>query len=169
MTVQLILPGGIVETMKTMLVRAADREIGGILMARQIVPGQFEIVDFSVDELTGERAHFVRDHVFHNAFLDAFFERTGYDYETYNYIGEWHSHPRLPIFPSMTDLESMEDLVNGERDIPFAVLLVVRSDVPGEFVATATFHQYGLAPEPVQITQQLGVNNGTSDKVEIKR
>ncbi|MBY5532852.1 hypothetical protein HFO42_07430 [Rhizobium leguminosarum] len=137
--------------MKTMLVRAADREIGGILMARQIVPGQFEIVDFSVDELTGERAHFVRDHVFHNAFLDAFFESTGYDYENYNYIGEWHSHPRLPILPSLTDLESMEDLVNGERQIPFAVLLVVRSDIPREFLAMATFHQRGAVPEPALI------------------
>ncbi|WP_209006552.1 Mov34/MPN/PAD-1 family protein [Labrenzia sp. THAF82] len=138
-----------------MLARAADREIGGILMARQITPGQFEIVDFSVDELTGERAHFVRDHVFHNTFLDAFFERTGYDYEKYNYIGEWHSHPRLPIFPSLTDLESMEDLVNGERQIPFAVLLIVRSDAPQEFLAIATFHQSGGIPEPVRIKSEF--------------
>ncbi|CAN7392053.1 Mov34/MPN/PAD-1 family protein [Pararhizobium sp. LjRoot235] len=137
-----------------MLARAADREIGGILMARQIRPGHYQIVDFSVDELTGERAHFVRDHVFHNAFLDAFFERTGYDYENYNYIGEWHSHPRLPIVPSLTDLKTMEDLVNGERDIPFAVLLVVRSDTPREFLAMATFHQRGTAPEPVQIKSE---------------
>ncbi|HLP70357.1 MAG TPA: Mov34/MPN/PAD-1 family protein [Rhizobium sp.] len=137
--------------MKTMLVRATDREIGGILMARQIVPGQFEIVDFSVDELTGERAHFVRDHVFHNSFLDAFFESTGYDYENYNYIGEWHSHPGLPILPSLTDLASMEDLVNGERQIPFAVLLVVRSDIPSEFMAMATLHQRGAVPEPALI------------------
>ncbi|WP_436083061.1 Mov34/MPN/PAD-1 family protein [Pararhizobium sp. LjRoot235] len=140
--------------MKAMLARAADREIGGILMARQIRPGHYQIVDFSVDELTGERAHFVRDHVFHNAFLDAFFERTGYDYENYNYIGEWHSHPRLPIVPSLTDLKTMEDLVNGERDIPFAVLLVVRSDTPREFLAMATFHQRGTAPEPVQIKSE---------------
>ncbi|WP_417682771.1 Mov34/MPN/PAD-1 family protein [Roseibium sp.] len=151
MTVQLVLPRAIVDRMKNMLARAADREIGGILMARQITPGQFEIVDFSVDELTGERAHFVRDHVFHNTFLDAFFERTGYDYEKYNYIGEWHSHPRLPIFPSLTDLESMEDLVNGERRIPFAVLLVVRSDTFREFLAVATLHQCGMSPQTAHI------------------
>lgn len=151
MTVQLILRRAIIEKMKARLARACDREIGGVLMARQIMPGIFEIVEFSVDELTGERAHFVRDHAYHNEFLDAFFERTGHDYENYNYIGEWHSHPRLPILPSITDLESMEDLVNGERDIPFAVLLVVRSDAPSEFLAMATFHQRGNAPEPVQI------------------
>lgn len=137
-----------------MLARSAYREIGGILMARQITPGQFEVVDFSVDELTGKRAHFVRDHVFHNAFLDAFFKRTGYDYEQYNYIGEWHSHPRLPILPSLTDLESMEDLVNGERQIPFAVLLVVRSDTFREFLAVATFHQRGVPPQTVHIKSE---------------
>ncbi|NTA13798.1 hypothetical protein G6M05_25640 [Agrobacterium tumefaciens] len=140
--------------MRAGLERAESREIGGILMARQIIPGCFEIVDFSVDELTGERAHFVRDPVFHNAFLDQFFEKTGHDYENYNYIGEWHSHPRLPILPSLTDLESMEGLVNGERNIPFAVLLVVRSDTPAEFVATATFHQRGTRPVPVRIGTQ---------------
>lgn len=154
MTVELILPDTIVDRMRAGLERAESREIGGILMARQIIPGCFEIVDFSVDELTGERAHFVRDPVFHNAFLDQFFEKTGHDYENYNYIGEWHSHPRLPILPSLTDLESMEDLVNGERNIPFAVLLVVRSDTPAEFVATATFHQRGTRPIPVRIRTQ---------------
>lgn len=154
MTVELILPDTIVDRMRAGLERAESREIGGILMARQIIPGCFEIVDFSVDELTGERAHFVRDPVFHNAFLDQFFEKTGHDYENYNYIGEWHSHPRLPILPSLTDLESMEDLVNGERNIPFAVLLVVRSDTPAEFVATATFHQRGTRPVPVRIRTQ---------------
>ncbi len=154
MTVELILPDTIMDRMRAGLERAESREIGGILMARQIIPGCFEIVDFSVDELTGERAHFVRDPVFHNAFLDQFFEKTGHDYENYNYIGEWHSHPRLPILPSLTDLESMEDLVNGERNIPFAVLLVVRSDTPAEFVATATFHQRGTRPVPVRIRTQ---------------
>ncbi|MES0881811.1 Mov34/MPN/PAD-1 family protein [Roseibium sp. SCP14] len=155
MTVQLVLPRAIVDRMKNMLACAADKEIGGILMARQITPGQFEIVDFSVDELTGKRAQFVRDHVFHNTFLDAFFEKTGYDYEKYNYIGEWHSHPKLPIYPSLTDLKSMEDLVNGERQIPFAVLLIVRSDTPREFLAIATFHQNGAIPEPVRIKSEF--------------
>lgn len=151
MTVELILPDTILGRMRVSLERAKNREIGGILMARQIVPGCFEIVDFSVDELTGERAHFVRDPAFHNFFLDQFFDKTGHDYKHYNYIGEWHSHPRLPILPSLTDLESMEDLVNGERDIPFAVLLIVRSDTPSEFAATATFHQRGTAPTPARI------------------
>ncbi|GAA3075756.1 hypothetical protein GCM10010520_23570 [Rhizobium viscosum] len=148
MTVQLVLPRAIVEKMGTVLARAGRREIGGVLMARQREPGAFEIVEFSVDELSGQRAHFVRDHAYHNKFLGAFFDKTGHDYQNFNYIGEWHSHPELPILPSVTDIESMEGLVNGERDIPFAVLLVVRADSPNEFVAVATFHQRGTVPEP---------------------
>jgi [CysO sulfur-carrier protein]-S-L-cysteine hydrolase len=143
-TVQLVLPRPICLRMMNALARAQQREIGGVLMARQLEPGIFEIVDFSVDEMSG-------DHAYHNEFLEAFFARTGRDYETYNYVGEWHSHPRLPILPSVTDLESMEELVNGERDIPFAVLLIVRSDTPAEFCATSTFHRRGSVPEPVQI------------------
>jgi [CysO sulfur-carrier protein]-S-L-cysteine hydrolase len=145
-TVELVLPLLIVGRMKVSLARSVDREIGGVLMARQIVPGCFEIVDFSVDEQTGERAHFVRDPALHDSFLDEFFARTGYYYANYNYIGEWHSHPHLPVSPSFTDLGSMEDLVNGERNIPFAALLVVRSDTPSEFMAAATFHQRGMPP-----------------------
>ncbi|MFK0382480.1 Mov34/MPN/PAD-1 family protein [Agrobacterium sp. NPDC090273] len=155
MTVQLVLPRQVREKMMSVLARAGEREIGGVLMARQIVAGTFEIVDFSIDEISGERAHFVRDHVYHNKFLDAFFEKTGRDYENFNYVGEWHSHPRLPILPSVTDLESMEELVNGERDIPFAVLLVVRSDTPSEFIATSTFHQRGAPPEPAHIRAEI--------------
>ncbi|MGO7790754.1 Mov34/MPN/PAD-1 family protein [Rhizobium ruizarguesonis] len=151
MTVQLVLPGQVRERMMSALARAGEREIGGVLMARQVVAGTFEIVDFSIDEISGERAHFVRDHAYHNVFLEAFFEKTGRDYETFNYVGEWHSHPRLPILPSVMDLESMEELVNGERDIPFAVLLVVRSDTPSEFIAVSTFHRRGAPPEPAQI------------------
>lgn len=154
MTVELVLPTAVVSRMKVSLDRAGDREIGGVLMARQIAPGCFEIIDFSVDELTGARAHFVREPTLHDGFLDEFFERTGRDYTNYNYIGEWHSHPNLPIAPSITDLGSMEDLVNGERDIPFAALLVVRSDTPSEFIATATFHQRGMTPVPARILSE---------------
>ncbi len=152
MSVEVVLSLPIIDLMKTSLHRAADCEIGGVLMARQIVPGCFEIIDFSVDELTGDKAHFVRDPALHDSFLDEFFERTGRDYANCNYIGEWHSHPRLPVIPSITDLGSMEDLVNGERKIPFAVLLIVRSDIPSEFLATATFHQRGTPPAPACIS-----------------
>ena len=95
-------------------------------MGEQIVPGHFRIVDLSIDSEAGGRAHFVRSPEAHSEALGTFFERTGNAYDRFNYLGEWHSHPRFPVTPSVQDTASMTELVNGERDIDFAVLLIVR-------------------------------------------
>lgn len=121
---------------------AGSREIGGVLMAEQIEPGSFRLVDFSVDSRTGGAAHFVRSVEVHQGALEAFFERTGADYGRFNYLGEWHSHPNhLPV-PSDEDAASMRDLVGGERDIPFAVLLIVRASRL-RLACTATLFEQG--------------------------
>ncbi|MBB2961932.1 Mov34/MPN/PAD-1 family protein [Methylobacterium sp. R2-1] len=106
--------------------RAGRREIGGILMGEQLEHDRFRIVEFTVDETSGTPAHFVRSPEHHRAALDAFFRRTGADYRRFNYLGEWHSHPSYPVLPSREDVASMVDLVTGERDIAFAVLLIIR-------------------------------------------
>jgi len=111
---------------RELLGRSGRREIGGILMGEQIAPDHFRIVDFSVDDTSGTSAHFVRSPEHHKVMLDEFFRRTNADYRRFNYLGEWHSHPTFPVQPSVEDLMSMTDLVNGERDITFAALLIVR-------------------------------------------
>jgi [CysO sulfur-carrier protein]-S-L-cysteine hydrolase len=133
------------------VVRKAGRcEIGGVLMAEQIEPGNFRLVEFSVDRLTGDTAHFVRSVEDHQAALSAFFGRTGADYERFNYLGEWHSHPNhLPI-ASREDAQSMEGLVNEERNIPFAVLLIVRVGW-GKFSCSATLFERGAESTSVSI------------------
>jgi hypothetical protein len=73
--------------------KAGQREVGGILMAEQLRPGHFRIVDFSLDALSGSHTRFHRDPKTHQKVLDAFFQRTGCDYQRFNYLGEWHSHP----------------------------------------------------------------------------
>lgn len=105
---------------------AGSREIGGVLMGEQIAPGHFRIVDLSIDSETGGRAHFVRSSEAHADALSAFFRETGHQYDRFNYLGEWHSHPRFSVMPSTQDITSMIDLVEGERGIEFAVLLIVR-------------------------------------------
>lgn len=112
--------------MRSMLVRARSREIGGVLMGEQLGEDHFRIVDFSVDNLTGGFAHFVREPDHHRVALAAFFERTDANYARYNYLGEWHSHPNFPVHPSLEDCRSMTSLVEGERGIEFAVLMIVR-------------------------------------------
>lgn len=106
--------------------RAGRREIGGILMGEQVAPDHFRIVEFSVDAATGTAAHFVRSPEHHAAALGAFFKRTGAEYMRFNYLGEWHSHPSFPVRPSSEDVASMQGLVDGERDIDFSALLIVR-------------------------------------------
>lgn len=139
------------QRMRRALSRAGHREIGGVLMAEQIEPGSFRIVDFSLDSVTGSAAHFVRSVDHHKKVLEAFFAKTGSDFGRYNYLGEWHSHPNhLPI-PSPTDIESMKSLIYGERDIPFAVLLIVRKRWWRGIACSATLFQQHCDLTPVDL------------------
>ncbi|MDI1328146.1 MAG: Mov34/MPN/PAD-1 family protein [Brevundimonas sp.] len=122
------LPVWIQKRLRGNLREAGRLEIGGVLMGEQLEPGHFRIVDFTVDDQKGGMAHFTRGTDQHRAALDAFFARTDADYGRFNYLGEWHSHPSFPVRPSPTDTTSMLDLVNGERGIDFAVLMIARLD-----------------------------------------
>jgi len=132
---------------------AGRREIGGVIMAEQIEPGHFRIVDLSIDKETGGRAHFVRSPKAHREALDAFFERTGNEYSRFNYLGEWHSHPGFPVAPSTQDMSSMLKLVQGERSIDFAVLLIVRLHWWRKITASCTLFRRDSAPSPVEILE----------------
>ena len=106
--------------------KAGPREIGGMLMAEQLGPGHFRIVDFSLDAFSGSHTRFRRDPKTHQNVLDEFFQRTGCDYQRFNYFGEWHSHPSFSVHPSLEDIETMTDIVESGMAITFAVLLIVR-------------------------------------------
>ncbi|WP_202796174.1 Mov34/MPN/PAD-1 family protein [Pusillimonas sp. T7-7] len=140
------------DRMKHALRRAGLREIGGIIMGQEIASGQFLVVDFSIDEISGERAHFVRDADYHRQALETFFDRTGHNYKEFNYLGEWHSHPSFSTQPSLTDLRSMQALVDGERGIEFAVLLIVKLSFFGRLITSAGLHRHGHEPAPVNLT-----------------
>ncbi|TIP29637.1 MAG: hypothetical protein E5X67_06260 [Mesorhizobium sp.] len=132
--------------------RAGRREIGGILMGEQVAPDHFRIVDFSVDETTGTAAHFVRSPNYHAEALESFFRRTGSDFRRFNYLGEWHSHPSFPVRPSQEDMMSMQSLVNGERDIDFSALVIVRLRCLVLLEAAAYMFVRHGAPVPVALT-----------------
>lgn len=124
--VTISLPSNQRARLRKCLRRAGRREIGGILMGEQVAPDHFRIVDFSVDDKTGTAAHFVRSPEHHAEALEGFFRRTGSNFKRFNYLGEWHSHPSFPVRPSQEDISSMQSLVNGERDIDFSALMIVR-------------------------------------------
>jgi len=133
---------------------AGSREIGGVLMGEQIAPGHFRVVDLSIDNQTGGHAHFVRSPEDHAEALHAFFLETGHQYERFNYLGEWHSHPRFSIIPSTQDIASMIDLVEGEREIDFAVLLIVRLHWWRRMSCSCTLFCRSAVPSPVDILEK---------------
>ena len=126
-------------------------EIGGVLMAEQLAPGNFRLVDFSIDSCTGSEAHFVRTVEDHQAALTKFFKDTGSDFSRFNYLGEWHSHPNHPPLPSVEDMASMHSLVHGERDIPFAVLIIVQAGW-WNLRLSATLFEQCARPRPITIS-----------------
>jgi len=106
---------------------AGRREVGGMLFAEQLAAGRFRIIDLSLDDFSGSHNAFRRDQKVHRETLDQFFRRTGCDYQRFNYLGEWHSHPSFSVRPSGEDIHTMADIVTSHSStISFAVLLVVR-------------------------------------------
>ena len=144
------LPKDLRKRLRQAVRRAGKNEIGGVLMAEQLEPGHFRLVDFTVDGQTGSAAHFVRSVEDHQAALSDFFARTGSDFTRFNYLGEWHSHPNHVPLPSLEDMGSMQSLVHGERDIPFAILMVVRARWSG-MLLSATLFERGLQPTPIVV------------------
>ena len=114
------------------LQRAGHREIGGVLVAEHIGADLFRLVDFSVQRSGGTAACFVRRPEHHKRFVAAFFRRTKDDFERFNYLGEWHSHPSFSADPSGVDVAQMQAIVEGGPEAPlFAVLLVLRLRATG--------------------------------------
>src|SRR5215475_1113383 len=112
---------------RSALRQAGVREIGGMLFAEQIRPDYFRIIDFSLDSFSGSHITFRRDPEAHQSTLNQFFQRTGRDFQRFNYLGEWHSHPSFSVRPSAQDIQTMMDLVEDRNSvISFAILLIIR-------------------------------------------
>src|SRR6516164_2846562 len=117
----------VLQKFHTSLREAGSREIGGMLLAEQLAAGDFRIIDFSLDVSSGSHTAFRRDPQSHQNTLDEFFRRTGSQFQRFNYLGEWHSHPSFSVRPSAQDIITMRDIVENQNSlISFAVLLIVR-------------------------------------------
>ncbi|WP_433694607.1 Mov34/MPN/PAD-1 family protein [Herbaspirillum seropedicae] len=124
----------------TALRRAGSREIGGILMAEHVGHNEFTVRKLTIHK-PGSFAYFVRRIDEIGQSLWGFFQVTKNEYERFNYLGEWHSHPSFPPYPSRTDDQSMLELIlDPKMAANFAVLIIVKLDVAGALVGTA--HTY---------------------------
>jgi integrative and conjugative element protein (TIGR02256 family) len=136
---------------------AGKREIGGMLFAEQLKPNDFTIIDFSLDALSGSHASFRRDPATHQTTRDQFFERTGRNFQRFNYLGEWHSHPSFSVHPSLRDMQTMTDIVeNFNSAISFAVLLIVRLRFKFFLDRSITVFARGHPPQRQPIAKRFG-------------
>lgn len=155
--IEVVLPASVAVKLRRELRRAGDREIGGVLAGEDLGGGRFSVADMSVQRSGGSVAHFVRDPSAHRKFMRRFLVRTGNDYTRFNYLGEWHSHPRFPALPSGTDLRQMQALID-ERGQPanFLVLLVVKLGRGGKIEATAHAFRPNAHLVEVRLTREEG-------------
>lgn len=116
-----------VAELRTALRRAGNQESGGQLFGEQLAPSSFLVTRLTIQRRRGTIASFFVD--LFQATRDAarFFEATDHQYRRYNYIGEWHSHPRFAVEPSAVDVATMEKLVS-DPDFRghFAILMITR-------------------------------------------
>ena len=151
---KLIVPSKVTARLTTALVRCGNRECGGIIMGEQVEPGTFRVLECSLQRRRGGTAHFVREEDHLDEALGNFLERHGNDYARFNYIGEWHSHPRFSLQPSGQDDSTMRQIVESpESTLTFAVLMLARLGWPCQVQAAASVYEQGIRRMPVEIVR----------------
>jgi [CysO sulfur-carrier protein]-S-L-cysteine hydrolase len=146
------LPPDFIERLAPELAKAGHREIGGVLVGEHLAEATFRVADFSVQRSGGSVSCFVRQPAKHRRFLKRFFERTGHDFERFNYLGEWHSHPCFEAVPSSTDVSQMQAIVEDETNAAhFALLLIVRMGSSHNVELNVLAFTPFRAPTPVRV------------------
>ena len=124
---KLLIPISLATRLAHILKRRGLTETGGILMGEQISPGEFRIVDFTVQRSRSTFSSFLRVPHHHRGPLERFFRLTNNDFRRFNYLGEWHSHPSFDVRPSGADVAAMREIVDDvATGATFAVLIIVR-------------------------------------------
>ena len=141
---QILLDDAIEQGFVAALKEAGNREIGGILMGECIADDTYRVKSFTAQRHGGSPVFFVR--VIREALgpLRSFFRQTGYNFRRFNYLGEWHSHPRFAPEPSCLDSESMWEIVEDKGvGANFVVLLIIRLNDVGRLEGTAIVYMPG--------------------------
>lgn len=152
---QLLLTAPVIKRLESELRRARRREIGGLLLGEHLGGELFSVVDISVQRSGGTHSGFTRNPEEHEIQLEKFFTETGNDYARFNYLGEWHSHPSFEPIPSVTDLRTMQSIVEDpDVGVSFLVLMLCRlaSSRPCVIEVTATAFRAGSSHLAVPVS-----------------
>ena len=158
--IKIRLPGYIIERIREALLKHGNRECGGILMGEHVNHEEFCVVDLTVQPEAGTVSRFVRAVASFVAKLAAFFERTEYCYQKYNYLGEWHSHPLYTLQPSWDDVQTMRDIIDDpEVGANFVVLMLAKLGN-----GNVEFRAWALAPGGVLIEADVTLDGATHEQ-----
>lgn len=133
------IPKVMIENWSLDLSRAGQREIGGVLFGEQITEGEFRVVKATRQRLWGgtETTFNRRGRSARNDILKLH-EKFGGVPERFNYLGEWHSHPSAPAWPSVQDERTMVNLLVDQGDaVNFLILIIVKLDSQARFQISA--------------------------------
>jgi [CysO sulfur-carrier protein]-S-L-cysteine hydrolase len=149
---QILLPPQVTKRLNRELRRAGNREIGGLLFGEHLHDELFRVVEISVQRSGGSQSCFIRNPKDHQTQLQEFFARTGKNYSRFNYLGEWHSHPSFEPVPSLTDIQTMQSLVDDPGvGVNFLVLLIARLAGNKQIELTASAFRAGTPPLSVAL------------------
>jgi proteasome lid subunit RPN8/RPN11 len=135
----ILLPQAIAERLTVALRRAREREIGGILFGQHLEGNTFRVIDVTIQRTGGTAGSFIRRLRAALRALGRFFEQSQRDYQRFNYLGEWHSHPSFEPIPSLRDHGTMREMIEDPTTTAhFVVLLVLRLDSQDLLTGTVT-------------------------------
>ena len=142
---KLRIPHKIADRWTTALIRARNREIGGILFGEHVGEMDFRVVEATMQEHGGSDGTFRREAGKARRAIKKLSRRYGQNPERFNYLGEWHSHPNTLVLPSLDDELTMRGLLaDSEVAASFLVLLITRlGECDALEIYACTYHASG--------------------------
>jgi [CysO sulfur-carrier protein]-S-L-cysteine hydrolase len=165
---QLLLARPVIKRLRFELRRAGRQEIGGVMMGEHVRDEVFRVIDITVQRSGGSEACFVRNPNEHRAQLQEFFDRTGSDYSRFNYLGEWHSHPSFTTTPSVTDIITMQSIVE-DPDVGVNFLTLLIPKLSNKMLIEVTAMAFRAGEPPLVIPVYADVDDNTSHKFTINK
>lgn len=116
-----------------------EYEIGGILIGYKKARNHFKISEVSVanDIQRFNIISFIREPFKSIKILIKLFKK-----KNYNYIGEWHSHPRFDLYPSAGDIKTMDGILDDPNyGVNFVLLIICKLNKSKVNIAGYLFHK----------------------------
>jgi len=153
---KIIIPLEIQKRIIPALIKAGEKEIGGILMGESLGNEEFRVMDVTIQTTGGTFITFIRSMSHAISALRKFFIETNKDYTRYNYLGEWHSHPSYPPNPSQKDIKSMLEIISDASiGANFVTLMIIKLNKQQSLEGTATsfFPNSHIVPSDIVFTK----------------